>query len=129
MVVPYPFRQVNRKNPISFYLEIYNLGQRPDGTSLFDITYTATPLAAAVELWILAAVVNSAGITYVRNLLRFIGVSAAAQASPLDIQTLVEDKFGTLIVGQTLHVRVSTYDTATGLLSVGLEDSVVITTS
>jgi len=42
MVVPYPFRQVNRKNPISFYLEIYNLGQRPDGISSFDITYTAT---------------------------------------------------------------------------------------
>lgn len=41
MVVPYPFRQVDRKNPISFYLEIYNLGQRPDGTSSFDITYTA----------------------------------------------------------------------------------------
>ncbi len=94
-----------------------------------DITFTATPLAAGVVLWIEAAVVNSPGITYVRNLFRFVGSSPAAQASPFDDQSLIEDKFGTLIVGQTLFVRVSTFDVATGLISVALEDSVVITTT
>ena len=94
-----------------------------------NLTFTATPLAAGVVLWIQAAVVNSPGITYIRNLLRFVGSSAAAQASPFDDQTLIEAKFGTLIVGQTLHARVSTFDVATGLLSVGLESRVVITTT
>ena len=99
------------------------------GLGNVDLTYTATPLAAGVVLWIQAAVVNSSGVTYVRNLLRFVGSSAAAQASPFDDQTLIEAKFGTLIVGQTLHARVSTFDVATGLLSVGLESRVVITTT
>ncbi len=94
-----------------------------------DLTFGVTPLPANIALWIRAAVVNSAGVSYVRNKLRFVLGSATAQASPLDIQTQVEAKFGTLVVGQTLHVRVSTFDTTTGLLSVGLEDKVVITTT
>ncbi|KKM73430.1 hypothetical protein LCGC14_1410670, partial [marine sediment metagenome] len=99
------------------------------GLGNVDATFTATPLAAAVKLWILAAVLDSPGITYIRNRLRFVGTSAAAQTSPFDDQTLIETKFGPLIVGQTLHVRVLTFDTATGLVSVALEDSVVITTT
>lgn len=99
------------------------------GTGTFDVTFTATPLAAGVELWLLAAVINSPGITYIRNRLRFIGTSAAAETSPFDIQTLVEAVFGTVIVGQTVHTRVATFDTATGLISVALHDrSVVIDT-
>ena len=96
------------------------------GAGNFDLTYTATPLAASVELWIEGAIHNSAGVSYVRNLYRFIGVSAAAQASPLDIETIFSDKFGTPIVGQTAHVRVRTYDTATGLVSVPLTSFAVV---
>ncbi len=94
-----------------------------------DMAFTATPLAAGVKLWILAAVVNSAGITYVKNLLRFIGTSAAAETSPFDNEALITAKFGTLVVGQTLHVRAGTFDTANGQLSVGHESKVVITTT
>ncbi len=96
------------------------------GAGAFDVTFTATPLAATASLWMTAAVVNSAGISYVRNLLRFIGQSADAQVSPFDNQALIEARFGALIVGQTLHVRIATFDSATGLLSVPLEDSAVV---
>ena len=99
------------------------------GLGNVDATFTATPLAAGVVLWIEAAVVNSAGITFVKNLFRFVGSSPAAQASPFDNQTLIEAKFGTLIVGQRLFVKLSTFDVATGLKSVALEDSVTITTT
>lgn len=99
------------------------------GAGDVDLVFTATPLAASIKLWVDAAVVNSAGVRYVRNLYRNVLISASAQASPLDIQTEVETKFGTLIVGQTLHVRVSTFNAATGLKSVALEDSVVVTTT
>lgn len=99
------------------------------GAGAVDITFTVTPLPADTQLWIQAAVLNSAGVAYVRNLFRFISGSAAAAASPFDIQTAVEAKFGTLIVGQTLHVRVATFGNLTGLLSVPLEDSVVIITT
>ncbi len=93
------------------------------GAGDVEANFTATPLAAGVKLWMTAAVLNSQGITYVRNLLRFIGTSAAAETSPFDYQSLIETKFGTLIVGQRVFLRIGTFDTATGLLSVALEDS------
>lgn len=99
------------------------------GTGTFDVAYTPTPTAATVSIWLLAAVVNSSGIRYVRNLLRFVGRSTDAQASPFDIQTQVEGRFGTAVVGQTVHVHAATFDSATGLLSVPLEDSSVVVDS
>lgn len=99
------------------------------GLGTFELTFTATPLGATAELWILAAVTNSAGIENVNNLLRLIGQSAAAQASPFDHQSLVEARFGTLVVGQTVHVRVSVYDNATGLLSLPLATRTAVITT
>lgn len=99
------------------------------GAGDFDITYTGTPLAANHALYIKACVVNSAGIVYVTNLLRLIGVSAAAQASPYDIQTQFVARFGTPNVGDTVHVAVSVVDTTTGLISPPVRDSVVVTTT
>ncbi len=106
---------------------LLTLAQTTDiGTGNFQLAFTTTPLPSTVSLWILAAVVNSAGITYVRNLLRFIGQSADTQVSPFDHQSLVETRFGTLLVGQTVHVHVSTFSNATGLLSTPLETSTVV---
>lgn len=96
------------------------------GTVDFDLAFAETPLGANVVLWILAAVVNSAGIKYVRNRYRFVGNSGAAQVSPFDIETLVAAQFGTLVVGQTVHTLVSTFDTSTGLISVPLHAQDVI---
>lgn len=94
-----------------------------------DATFAATPLAAGVKLYIRAAVTSSAGIRNVQSLLRFVGFSAAAEVSPFDDQSLIETRLGTLVVGQTLHVEISTYDTATGLISGPIRDDVVVTTS
>jgi len=99
------------------------------GTGDVDLTFTASPLGATEELYIEAAVTNSAGINNVNNLLRLVGFSAAAETSPFDNQALIEARLGTLIVGQKLHVRVSVYDNDTGLLSLPLVDSVVVTTT
>jgi len=96
------------------------------GTGTFDIAFTATPLGAAEHLIVRAAVVNSAGINYVENLYRVIVISAAAQASPLDIQTEVEALFGTLVVGQTVHVSVQVVDTDVGLPSARLDARAVV---
>ncbi len=96
------------------------------GAADFDVTFTATPVAATVELWLTAAVENSPGVTYVKNRRRRIGTSAANQASPFPYLTLIEAVFGTLIEGQTVHMRVATFDTATGLLSVPLDDKTVV---
>lgn len=99
------------------------------GLGAVELVFTLSPLGATEELWIRAAVTSSVGILFVQNLLRLVGQSAAAQASPFDIQTLVEDRLGTLVLGQTLHVQISVYDNATGLVSGPLRaDTLVITT-
>ena len=94
------------------YTQTYDIG-----AGVESATYTATPLGATSYLWIRAALVDSAGKTYIKNLLKFIGLSAAAQASPFSIESLVNTRLGTQTVGQTLHTEISVFDSATGLLS------------
>lgn len=95
----------------------------------FELAFTATPLSADDKLWVQAAVVSSAGIKYIRNLLRVVVISAKAQATLLDTQTDIEAVFGGLQVGQTVHVWASVFDSATGLLSTPLSVSGVVTTT
>lgn len=97
------------------------------GTASFDLAFAATPLGANDKLWMRAAVINSAGIKYHTNLQRFTGVSAAADTSPFDNLAQITAKFGTPIVGQTLHMQASVIDTLTGLRSGELHSDVVIT--
>lgn len=99
------------------------------GSGDTDLTFTATPLGATEAIYLEAAVTNSPGITNVNNLMRFTGITAAAATSPVDVQSLIETRLGTLIVGQTLFVRASVYDDATGLVSLPLVDNVVVSTS
>lgn len=96
------------------------------GLGTFDIVFTGTPLAAGVKLWVEAALTDSDSIKFVENMLRVIVISAAAQASPLDIETETAAKFGTLTVGQQLYVRVRTFDSASGLISAPLRDDAAI---
>jgi len=99
------------------------------GAGDFELVFTATPLAADDRLWVQAAVVSSAGINYIKNLLRVVVISAKAQATGLDTQTDIEAVFGGLQVGQIVHVWASVFDSATGLLSVPLSvKGTVVTT-
>lgn len=99
------------------------------GVGAFDVTYTATPLGADDALWLVANVHNSAAINYVENIKRWIGVSAAAQASPYDFESDIEGVFGTLGVGQYITLFSHVFDTVTGLLSPPLRaDGVTVST-
>lgn len=97
------------------------------GTGDVDMVYTATPLGAAEYIWQLGAVTSSAGINYVQNLLRFCGISAAAQASPFDNESILVARLGALSEGQTLHVQPRVFSSVSGLLSRPIRDRVVIT--
>lgn len=81
------------------------------------LVYTPTPMVVPENLYIEACVVTSQGINFIQNFIRLIGRSGAAEPSPFDIETIVEDRFGTLQVDQILHVIVAVCDTSTGLLS------------
>jgi len=96
------------------------------GAGDFELTFTATPLAADIRLWVLLTVLSNTAINYVENRLRLLMVSDKAQASPLDIESETEARFGTLQVGQKVVARVSTFDSTTGLLSAPLQVSDLI---
>lgn len=87
------------------------------GLGDFELTFTATPLGATERLYVMGAVVDSPSINYVKNLLKLVTVSAAAQASGLDIESDVVERFGTLLVGQKVVITAAVFDHATGLLS------------
>lgn len=93
------------------------------GVGAFACTFTATPLGANERMWCQAAVVNSSGINYVKNLLRVVSIETAATASPLDLQTSIEAVFGTLSVDQDVHIWLAVLDDETGLLSTPLSVS------
>lgn len=87
------------------------------GTGDFEVVFTPTPLPTGVALWSQAAVVSSAGVTYIKNLLKQVDIQAAASTSPVDLQSAIETRFGPLQVGQAVHIWCRTYDTTTGLVS------------
>lgn len=95
------------------------------GAGGVKVAFTPTPVAAGFGLWVWAAVVESSGVKYVQNLLRMIGTWEAA-ASPMDIKSYVEGRFGTLIIGQTLHVMVHKISLTDGQVSGSLRDSALV---
>ena len=86
------------------------------GTATFEATFTPV-VAAGQKIQVWAAVVNSAGISYVTNLYRNVGASSDAEASPYDAQSLIEARLGAMVAGQTCHIQYRVYDVATGLVS------------
>ena len=93
----------------------------------FSVAYTATPLTASTKVLIEATPQLSQGVAFVsRSKFRSILVSAAAAASPANILTAYNAKFGALISGRRIFVR-TTVLTSDGQRSAPLVTSVVVT--
>ena len=93
------------------------------------LAFTPTPIGADYRMFIWAAVVNSVGITYIKNLLKLCEISAKNHPTGTDPTTLLQTRFGTLQVGQKVVVQCSVFDTLTGLLSRPLRaETIVVTT-
>lgn len=90
------------------------------------VTFAPTPLDADDKLVVLAAVVNSPGVAYVENLYKLTEFSAKAQATGIDAIADIEDRFGTLIIGQVVHLRCFVLDAVTGLISPPMTESEVV---
>ncbi len=95
------------------------------GIGDLDLTFAAA-LISGNQVWLRAAIINSAGVSYVRNLFKFIAVSSVDEASPWDNESALVARLGTLTVDQTLHVYAAQFDPATGLLSPALTTSATI---
>lgn len=103
------------------------LAQEADiGTGDTELNFTAA-LVTGNQVYLRGAVTDSAGIKYVKNLMKFISFSPVDQASPWANQTVIEAILGTLIVGQTLHVEAAQYDPSNGQVSTFVRSDVVVT--
>lgn len=87
------------------------------GGTVANVVFAASPLPANVCLWVWAAVTRGSGATYVGNRYRLVHKSAAAAATPADIWGDLEDRFGSLQVGDRIFIRAQTISKVTGLTS------------
>ena len=92
-----------------------------------SVAYTATPTAAGVKLVIEATAQKPAGRNYAnKSWYRLVMVTAAAAASPANILSAYNAKFGPLISGKKIFFRFSTVNAA-GQRSAYLETSQIVT--
>ena len=74
----------------------------------FSIAYTVTPLPAGARLFVFCGNQRSAGRQFEGDL-RLVHVSAAAAASPANVFTAYEAKFGTPVVGNRIFIVCTVY--------------------
>ena len=96
------------------------------GASSCSIAFTTTPLAAGIGAWFTAVVVDSAGINYVANRLKFLFNIGANGSSPIDAAAPLQALFGTLVVGQKVVIEGYTFDVDAGLLSQPLRADCIV---
>jgi len=99
------------------------------GAGNFQLAYTATPLGAGLKLWVLGCLLGSPAVTFYRNRLRHFYTSAAAAASPADLQASFTARFGAPVVGQKVVFRAGVLDGTSGQLSAMLQtEGIVVST-
>lgn len=87
------------------------------GVGATQVTFTPAPLDANQKLWVRGAMVSSSAINNVENLLTTLTITAAAAASPLDLETPLVYSFGALSVGATYVIECRVLDTDNGMVS------------
>lgn len=90
-------------------------------------TYTpAIPATGTVQVW--ATAPQSAGVSFVKNKFRYIGKMVTANASPYDITSMYEAKFGTgwKVAGQKVFTRLVPVVTLAGIAAPGLDASTIV---
>lgn len=85
------------------------------GPAAMTSAYTATPLAAATKLLVFATNQLSAGVNFVpSSRYRLIFTSAAAAASPANILASYNAKFGTLVAGKKIGLKLQVISSTGG---------------
>jgi hypothetical protein len=81
------------------------------------LTTAPNPIGANNRLWIEVAMTLAPGVKYVENAYKLVAVSSKNQATGLGIGAALEIRSGTMLVGESVGLRVSVLDSTTGLLS------------
>lgn len=84
----------------------------------------AVPAGTAVKVF--ATAPQSPGVTFVKSEYRLITTLPAATPTPVDLATAYETKFGALVEGQKIFVRVAFVNTTTGQESTPQQISAIV---
>lgn len=95
-------------------------------SSALNASFTPSQATTSMLLTVMGCVKESAAREYVRGSLRYLGVTAVAQTSTINVLSMVQTRFGTLQNGDVVHVQVGTYDPVSGLRSLPLSASAEI---
>jgi hypothetical protein len=91
-------------------------------TTAFSIAYTPTPLSSGERLFVYASPLRSAGRSFESDY-RLVTVTAAAAASPADVEAAYVARFGVPVVGSKVFLALVRY--AGGFLSAPLYKAAV----
>ena len=86
------------------------------GAGDFQLNWAGV-LDTAEHVWLTACYSESIAINYIKNLVKFVAVSPAAQTTGWDIQGACTTRLGAPQIGHILHVRVYRWDHVTGQMS------------
>jgi len=90
------------------------------GTPALTIAYLPTPLETNVHLNVFATQQLPTGRTFTKSFMRWIYASAAAAASPANVLSAYNTKFGALVEGSNIGFLVNVVDGTTGAATSGL---------
>lgn len=93
---------------------------------VLSLAYTPDPIPADTTMIVEATEQVSPGKSNINSLYRQIGTVAAAEASPADISSDYIAKFGTLVAGQKLGIRVRMVNNLTGEVSGAYTENVIV---
>lgn len=94
--------------------------------AVLDITYTPTPVPTDTTFVIEATAQVSPGKNFLKNEFRVLTINASAATSPADIASLYVARFGTLIEGQKIGVRMYPVNEVTGQKGQALSTTVIV---
>lgn len=93
---------------------------------VFDVAFSPATVPADHSMYVEATPMLSPGINNANSKFRFIGIAAAAAASPADLFTEETSKFGSLVAGQKVLVRAKFINKLTGEVSLSLKASAIV---
>lgn len=93
-----------------------------------DLSFSEQTIPVGYELCIYATPPVQPGKQFVKNLYRFIGVTATITTGAFDAVTLWNNRFGSVTAGQKIFVRVALVSTASGQQGIPSQAEAIITT-
>ena len=96
------------------------------GTPALSLAFTVSPVPTATNYIILATAQQSPGRFSVNSAFRILSTVAAAATSPVNLLAAYNAKFGTLVAGQKVFIKVIPISTTTGIKGQGITTSAII---